>query len=121
RKESYSIKINSQENSLTTSKKICKQSEALQELVSRYPDLKGKSVWFFPDQTKSVEGLILFNTSKKLYMIQDNKLDKDFDSFSKWIKALKTSRKLYKRNRSALASIFLENNCSSKNIGQMLK
>ncbi|CAG8847220.1 14513_t:CDS:2, partial [Gigaspora margarita] len=72
-------------------------------------------------QTKSVEELILFNTSKKLYMIRDNKLDKDFDSFSKWIKALKTSRKLYKENRSALATIFLENNCSSKNIEQILK
>ncbi|CAG8456597.1 13370_t:CDS:1, partial [Gigaspora rosea] len=83
RKELDSIKINSQENSVLTSKKICKQPEALQELVSRYPNLKGKSVWFFPDQTKSVKGLILFNTSKKLYMIRNNKLDKDFDSFSK--------------------------------------
>ncbi|CAG8761459.1 7313_t:CDS:2, partial [Gigaspora rosea] len=121
RKESDSIKINSQENSVLTSKKICKQPKALQELVSRYPDLKGKSVWFFLDQTKSVEGLILFYTSKKLYMVRDNKLNKDFDSFSKWIKALKTSRKLYKGNRSALVTIFLENNCSSKNIGQILK
>ncbi|CAB5347123.1 unnamed protein product [Rhizophagus irregularis] len=96
-----------------------KKIETLQELVHIRPDLKGKTVYFFPALDKYFEGVIMFDAKEKKAYIYSVKNDRKYDTFSKWITALKNLR-LFKGHRSAFATIFLEPNPNSPSIASIL-
>lgn len=83
------------------------------------PDLKGKTVYFFPTLDKFFEGVIMYDVKEKKAYVYSVKGDHKFDSFYKWINYLK-NQKCFKGHRSAVANIFLKPNPSSPSIASIL-
>jgi hypothetical protein len=96
-----------------------KKLEALQELVHIKPDLKGKEVYFFPTLDKYFKGIIMYDGKEKKAYVYCIKSDRKFETFSQWINILKSQR-LFKGNRSAIATIFLEPNPTCPSIASIL-
>lgn len=105
-------------NSLLT--KRSKKTEALQELVHIRPDLKGKSVYFFPTLDRYFEGILMFDAKEKKAYVYSVKNDHKYETFFKWMIGLK-NQKLFKGKKSSLSTIFLEPNPSSLSIASILR
>ena len=87
--------------------------------MSVRPDLKGKTVYFFPTLDKYFEGVLIYEVKEKKAYMYNAKRDCKFNIFSKWISYLK-NQKCFKGNRSANANIFLKPNPSSPSIASIL-
>ncbi|GET00444.1 hypothetical protein GLOIN_2v1486843 [Rhizophagus clarus] len=96
------------------SKKI-KPLEALQELYRLKPGFNGKIVYFFYRKTRYVEGLLVYDKKDKTFYVFDKKTNEKLSTFASWIKFLKNKR-VFSRERLALATIFFEPNSSSFNL-----
>jgi len=83
------------------------------------PDLKGKTVYFFPTLDKYYEGVLMYEAKEKKTYVYSVKGDCKFDTFSKWISYLQ-DRGYFKGRRSAVATIFLEANPTSPSIASIL-
>jgi hypothetical protein len=83
------------------------------------PDLKGKTVYFFPTLDKYYEGVLMYEAKEKKTYVYSVKGDRKFDTFSKWISYLQ-DRGYFKGRRSAVATIFLEANPTSSSIASIL-
>ena len=83
------------------------------------PDLKGKTVYFFPALDRCFEGVLMFNAKEKKAYVHSVKNGQKYDTFSKWINALKNQR-FFKGHRSAPATIFLEPNLNSQSVASIL-
>jgi hypothetical protein len=83
------------------------------------PDLKGKRVYFFPTLDKYFEGVLMFDAKEKKAYVYSVKNDHKYESFCKWMHGLK-KQGLFKGNKSALATIFLEPNPASLPIASIL-
>ncbi|GBB84074.1 hypothetical protein RclHR1_10700002 [Rhizophagus clarus] len=105
-------------NSLLT--KRSKKTEALQKLVHIRPDLKGKSVYFFPTLDRYFEGILMFDAKEKKAYVYSIKNDRKYETFFKWMIGLK-NQKLFKEKKSSLATIFLEPNPTSPSIASILR
>ncbi|CAB4425036.1 unnamed protein product [Rhizophagus irregularis] len=96
-----------------------KKTEALQELVCIRPDLKGKTLYFFPTLDKYFEGVLMYDVKEKKAYVYSVKNDCKFDTFFKWMNYLK-NRGYFKGKRSAAATIFLKPNPTSPSIASIL-
>ncbi|CAB5360502.1 unnamed protein product [Rhizophagus irregularis] len=105
-------------NSLLT--KRSKKTEALQKLMHIRPDLKGKSVYFFPTLDRYFEGILMFDAKEKKAYVYSVKNDRKYETFFKWMIGLK-NQKLFKGKKSSLATIFLESNPTSPSIASILR
>jgi hypothetical protein len=83
------------------------------------PDLKGKSVYFFPALDKYYEGVLMYDAKVKKAYVYNAKSDRKFDTFSKWISYLQ-DRGYFKEHRSAVATIFLQANPTTPSIASIL-
>jgi hypothetical protein len=83
------------------------------------PDLKGKTVYFFPTLDRYFEGVLMYDAREKKAYVYCVKGDRKFDTFFKWISYLQ-SRGFFKGRRSAIATIFLEANPTSPSIASIL-
>ncbi|RIA97630.1 hypothetical protein C1645_813872 [Glomus cerebriforme] len=97
-----------------------KKVEALQELMNIQSDFKGKKVYFFSALDKYFEGVLLYNVKEKKAYVYSIKNGQKYESFSKWITGLK-KQGLFKGDRSALKTIFLESSPTSKSIASILR
>ena len=52
------------------------------------PDLKGKTVYFYPTLNRYFEGVLIYETKEKKAYIYSVKDDHKFNTFSKWINYL---------------------------------
>lgn len=95
-----------------------KNTEALQELIRIRPDLKGKTIYFFPTLDKYFESVLIFEAKEQKAYVYSALTDHKYETFSKWINALK-KRGLFKGKRSALATIFLVPNPTSSPIAEI--
>ncbi|CAG8671585.1 10107_t:CDS:2, partial [Dentiscutata heterogama] len=96
-----------------------KKTEALQELIQIRSELKGKPVYFFPKLDRYFEGILMFDAKEQRTYIYSLINDYKYETFSKWINGLQKCG-LFKGQRSALATVFLEPNPTSLPIALIL-
>ncbi|CAG8801012.1 4252_t:CDS:2, partial [Dentiscutata erythropus] len=97
-----------------------KKTEALQELIQIHPKLKGKPVYFFSKLDRYFEDILMFDAKEQRTYIYSLINDCKYETFSKWINGLQ-KRGLFKEQRSALATVFLEPNPTSLSIASILR
>ncbi|CAG8604806.1 14830_t:CDS:2, partial [Dentiscutata erythropus] len=97
-----------------------KKTEALQELIQIRHELKGKPVYFFLKLDRYFEGILMFDAKEQRTYIYNLINDCKYETFSKWINGLQ-KHGLFKGQRSALATVFLEPNPTSLPIASILR
>ncbi|CAG8837207.1 27801_t:CDS:2, partial [Gigaspora margarita] len=95
-------------------------NKALYQLYQLCPNLNGQSVWFFLMLKKSAEGWIFYNKSEKHAYVYNMIIQKQYPSFSTWIKAL-SNKRFFKGKKSALSTIFLNPSYSKISVSQIIK